>query len=221
MRIRFLGILSLILLSGCIVDKGVVHTVGKGEDFWAICRRYRADPGEVAAINHIKDPSILTPGEKIFIPNAKELRKVKVHHAEPPQPAPKDNDHSVVIQKDGFLWPVKGRVISLFGMRGGVKHDGIDIKAPEGASVRAAAAGIVVFVSSAMKGYGKIIIIKHSEGLYTVYAHNENNLVEKGQKVSKGAIIATVGKTGNAETYHLHFEVRQGKVAKNPLFFLP
>ncbi len=218
MRIRFLGILILIFLSGCIVGKGVIHTVGKGEDFWNICKTYGVDPQEVAEINNLRDPSVIKPGKKIFIPGATKVRKIR-HSAL--DPIEKGREDRIVIEKDRFSWPIKGEVISPFGMREGVRHDGIDIRAPEGAPIKAADGGTAVFVSSGMRGYGKIIIIRHKGGFYTVYAHNKENLVREGDKVSKGEVIASVGKTGNAETYHLHFEVRQGKIVRNPLFFLP
>src|SRR3989304_9736967 len=72
-----------------------------------------------------------------------------------------------------------------------------------------------------MRGYGKIVILKHVDGFFTVYAHNKENLVKMGEEVVKGASIATVGSSGNATTTHLHFEVRYGKTVRNPLFFLP
>ncbi len=218
MRIRFLAILILIFLSGCIVGKGVIHTVEKGEDFWNICSTYGVDPQEVAEINNIRNPSVIKPGRKIFIPGAAKVRKVVQSDPEPLEKGPVDR---IVIEKNRFFWPVSGEVVSPFGMREGVRHDGIDIKAPEGTPIKAADDGTVVFESPAMRGYGKIIILKHADGFYTVYAHNKENIARQGDKVLKGTVIAHVGKTGNADSYHLHFEVRHGKTVRNPLFFLP
>jgi murein DD-endopeptidase MepM/ murein hydrolase activator NlpD len=72
-----------------------------------------------------------------------------------------------------------------------------------------------------MRGYGRIIIIKHSKDFFTVYAHNKENRVRRGERVKSGEVIALVGGSGNATGYHLHFEVRKGKTIRNPLFFLP
>jgi len=91
----------------------------------------------------------------------------------------------------------------------------------EGTPIKAADNGTVAFEDSDMRGYGKIIILKHPDGFFTVYAHNRENLVKNGDSVEKGAKIGYVGSTGNASTAHLHFEVRDGKVVRNPLFFLP
>ena len=106
-------------------------------------------------------------------------------------------------------------------MRKGRPHDGIDITAPEGAPVRAAASGRVIFSSDEIKSYGNLIIIKHEGRFSTVYAHNQKNLVKEGDFVEKGQTIAKVGRTGRATAPHLHFEVRHGKKPRNPVFFLP
>jgi len=116
-----------------------------------------------------------------------------------------------------LIWPVKGPVISRFGSsRPRRSHQGIDIKAPTGTPIHAAAAGTVVF-SGRESSYGRTVKIAHPNGLSTLYAHNSANLVKSGDPVRKGTVIATVGRTGRATTNHLHFEVRRQGVAKNPL----
>ena len=137
------------------------------------------------------------------------------------QKKPLPREGRITVQRDKFLWPVKGNVISNFGMRNGTRHGGIDIKAAEGVTIKAADTGVVAYIDSDMRGYGRIVILKHDDGFFTVYAHNRENLVKMGEKVEKGAPIATVGSSGNATTSHLHFEVRYGKTVRNPLFFLP
>lgn len=117
-------------------------------------------------------------------------------------------------------WPVEGTITSRFGKRRGRAHDGIDISAPTGSSVRAAAAGEVLFAAT-HGSYGNLVVLKHADGLVTVYAHNERNLVRKGQTVRKGQLLGKVGQTGRASGPHLHFEVRKGTTPKNPLRFLP
>ncbi len=119
-----------------------------------------------------------------------------------------------------FSWPAGGQITSRFGRRGHSHHDGIDIAAPEGVAVRAAAAGVVVF-SGVLRGYGNVIILEHPYGLTTVYAHNQRNLVRVGARVRRGALIARLGRTGRATGPNLHFEVRRGKLARDPLLYLP
>ena len=119
-----------------------------------------------------------------------------------------------------FIWPVRGEVSSGFGNRNGHPHDGIDIRAEKGTPVIASADGEVVY-SNHFQGYGKLILIKHSDDYLTAYAHNDENLVKEGKKVQQGDKIAEVGDTGNATGTHLHFEIRQGSTPLDPLLFLP
>jgi len=130
-------------------------------------------------------------------------------------------DHDLPgIQGDGLLWPAPGSVSSSFGPRGNARHDGIDIAAPEGTPVRAALDGTVAYVGS-LRGYGKVVILSHDDGLTTVYAHNSKNLVDPGARVRRGTVIASVGQTGRTTGPNLHFEVRKNNQARDPLVFLP
>jgi murein DD-endopeptidase MepM/ murein hydrolase activator NlpD len=115
---------------------------------------------------------------------------------------------------------VEGEVTSGFGPRRGSFHDGIDISAPHGVPVVAAAAGRVIF-SDEIRGYGKLVIIQHREGYITIYAHNRVNLVKEGQTVRQGQAVAEVGQSGRASGPHLHFEIRKDNLARNPLRYLP
>ncbi len=120
-------------------------------------------------------------------------------------------------EQQGLRWPVQGKITSRFGPRGLFHlHRGVDIKAPKGTPVHAAAAGTVAF-SGRQSSYGRVIKIDHPNGLRTVYAHNSSNFVRAGQHVSAGAVIGAVGQTGRATTNHLHFEVRRQGVARDPL----
>lgn len=119
-----------------------------------------------------------------------------------------------------FIWPIYGKIISSFGLRNGQLHKGIDIKASTGTPIRAVADGRVT-ESNKMNGYGNVIIISHDNEYTTLYAHNESNLVQEGDDVVQGQIIGTVGQTGRASTSHLHFEVWEGVIAKEPLSYLP
>ncbi len=127
-----------------------------------------------------------------------------------------------VYRKSKFIWPVKGRVVSNFGVVGkGRKNDGINIQAAIGTNVKAADKGIVAYAGNELKGFGNLVLIKHADGYITAYAHNDRLYVKKGQKVLRGEKIATVGKTGSVKTPQLHFEVRAGKKAVNPRTYLP
>lgn len=214
-----------ITFSGC-ASPGVYHKVGRGETLWRISKTYGVDMQDIAELNDIRDPAEISAGKSLYIPGVSRVRKVKPY-APPSKKTPavsqerQEPEDRITVQRDRFMWPVKGKVISNFGMRNGTRHGGIDIKAAEGVPVKAADSGVVAYIDSDMRGYGKIVILKHSDGFFTVYAHNRENLVKIGEKVEKGASIATVGRTGNATTSHLHFEVRTGRTLRNPLFFLP
>jgi murein DD-endopeptidase MepM/ murein hydrolase activator NlpD len=119
-----------------------------------------------------------------------------------------------------FAWPLDGRISSAFGLRRGGWHGGIDIRADAGAPVTASLAGIVV-ASRWEPQYGRVIKIEHRGGFTTTYAHNAENLVDIGDHVIAGQRIARVGRSGRATAEHLHFEIRRGGLAYNPLFFLP
>jgi lipoprotein NlpD len=119
-----------------------------------------------------------------------------------------------------LAWPLHGVLYGRFGVRAGARHDGIDIAAPEGTAVRAAADGTAVYVGEP-PGYGAVVILRHAGGLVTVYAHNAAVLVREGARVTRGEAIAKVGQTGRTTGPHLHFEVREGSRPRNPLLYLP
>jgi murein DD-endopeptidase MepM/ murein hydrolase activator NlpD len=125
----------------------------------------------------------------------------------------------------GLIWPVDGLIYSTFNAtRGRRAHGAIDIVTEKGTPIAAAADGIVSVAASGGKnfsGYGKIVIIDHGKGLYTVYAHCNTLLVKMGQRVKQGEYIATVGRTGRASTDHCHFEVRIAGKKYDPLAYLP
>ncbi len=122
----------------------------------------------------------------------------------------------------GFLWPVKGEMLNEFGpMAGKGQHnDGINIAAPRGTPVRAAENGVVAYVGNELKGFGNLLLVKHSDGWITAYAHNERLMVKRGDKVRRGQTIATVGSSGSVTSPQLHFEIRHGTEAVNPTDYL-
>jgi murein DD-endopeptidase MepM/ murein hydrolase activator NlpD len=120
-----------------------------------------------------------------------------------------------------FRWPARGKVISSFGARGtGGANDGINIAVPEGTPVRAAEGGTVVHADDALKGYGKLVLIRHANGYVSVYAHNSELNVKRGESVKRGQVIAKSGQTGNVTAPQLHFEIRKGATPVDPTRYL-
>jgi len=120
-----------------------------------------------------------------------------------------------------FRWPVRGRLISRFGPKSdGGRNDGVNIAVPVGTSVKAAENGVVAYPGSELKGYGNLVLIRHSGDWVTAYAHNSEILVERGATVKRGQIIAKAGKSGSVSKPQVHFEVRKGAKAVDPLSYL-
>jgi murein DD-endopeptidase MepM/ murein hydrolase activator NlpD len=141
-----------------------------------------------------------------------------------PPPAAPAKPATTVMKPTGsgkFGWPVQGKVIGKFGGgTDGLKNDGINIAAPVGAPVNAAADGVVAYAGNQLRGFGNMILIRHADGYVTAYAHNQSLLVEKGAKVKRGQTIARVGSTGNVGSPQLHFEIRKGTEPVDPLTLL-
>ena len=179
----------------------IIYYVKKGESLWSISREYNVKLESIIAANNIKDASRISAGQQLRIPNV---------------PGARSNICN-------FIWPVRGRITSPYGMRviSGRKdfHAGIDIGGPTGTTIVAAESGRVSYAGY-MRGYGNVIILSHDGGYSTVYGHNSVNLVRKGQYVKRGSIIAKLGSTGNATGPHLHFEIRASGKPVNPLSYL-
>jgi murein DD-endopeptidase MepM/ murein hydrolase activator NlpD len=131
----------------------------------------------------------------------------------------KDNDvtHEVMLTGQ-WHWPLKNvDVSSHYGNRGRKFHQGADFRAHIGTPVLAANDGVVVYVGSRIRGYGRMIVLKHDDGFYSVYAHHSKNLVKVGKLVSRGDKIALSGRSGRASGPHLHFEIRRGVESLDPI----
>jgi lipoprotein NlpD len=212
---------------------GVVHVVRRGQTLYRIARTYGVDPADLMSTNGITDPRTLEVGQELFVPGATRVLEVPDAPGTPP-PAPEAADAPRPARADPgreeatassparpvLGWPLKGVLYGRFGARGGAHHDGIDIAAPEGSAVLAAADGTVIFVGK-QSGYGNVVILRHEHGLVTVYAHNSAVLVREGAHVTRGQEVARVGQTGRTTGPHLHFEVRDGVKPRNPLLYLP
>jgi lipoprotein NlpD len=134
----------------------------------------------------------------------------------PVQPAKK-----AMATKGVFVWPVRGTVIKKFGQNGKNANKGIEVSAKGGSAIVAAAAGKVTYSGDGIKGFGNLIILKHDNSYFTVYGFNQANLVKSGSFVSQGQKIALAGKPPAGGNPRLHFEIRRGKEAVNPLALLP
>ena len=145
----------------------------------------------------------------------------KPEKKELPKQGPNENANALSSGKIDFVWPLKGKLILKFVGKGDQVHDGIDISATFAAPVRASAPGRVIYSGSDIKGYGNMVILKHKGSYSSVYAHNSENKVKKGGFVTAGDVIALVGKSGRINTPALHFEIRKGKNALNPISLLP
>tara|TARA_R110000868_G_scaffold2764_5_gene19161 strand:+ start:6349 stop:7470 length:1122 start_codon:yes stop_codon:yes gene_type:complete len=123
--------------------------------------------------------------------------------------------------RGGFIWPVSGRLLSKFGALGkGLQNDGINILARRGTPVRAIQTGVVAYSGNELRGFGNLLLIKHSGGWISAYAHNDQLLVKTGQTVTRGQVISRVGSTGSVDKPQLHFELRRENRAVDPERYL-
>lgn len=224
------------------------HVIQPGETMWRIARRYGLTVDDLARHNGIDDPTRVRAGRVLEVPApepeappAGDTPAAETGHPPAktstglgtPRPAASGDSGggsprraasaaAPSSTRSGYRlrWPVEGSIVARFGTRAGSPHDGIDIAVAAGTAVRAAAAGKVVF-SGRHGGYGNLVIVRHGDGLVTVYAHNSVNLVRKGQHVAAGEILGRVGTASRTGSAQLHFEVREGVEARNPLKYLP
>uniref|UniRef100_UPI003BA8C549 murein hydrolase activator EnvC family protein n=1 Tax=Stappia sp. TaxID=1870903 RepID=UPI003BA8C549 len=120
-----------------------------------------------------------------------------------------------------FRWPAKGRIISDYGSKpGGSRNDGINLALPEGADIKAVEDGTVIYSGNELKGYGNLVLVRHDDGWVSAYAHASELLVKRGDPVRRGQTIAKVGATGSVTQPQLHFELRRGNKAVDPMKYL-
>jgi len=197
--------------------RGVWHPVEPGDTLSEIALRYGVEQEDLSELNDLADPDRLAAGQELFVPGA---GRVIPRAAAPPAVAAASKQRPAAAP-GLFRWPLRGgRLSSRFGRRWGRQHEGIDIAAPKGSPIYAAAAGVVIY-SGTQRGYGNLILVKHGARWVTVYAHNHRNGVKQGQRVAQGDAIGEVGSTGRSTGPHLHFEIRDGGKPRNPLTFLP
>ncbi|MBO6784416.1 MAG: M23 family metallopeptidase [Alphaproteobacteria bacterium] len=226
------------------------YVVQRGDSLYAISRKVGVDMASLARANNLRAPYTIRVGQKLQLPRsaapAAVQRSVQTASLPPatrpdassaaasPTVKPAPPRAPVVTRPvrtvpapppragSGFIWPVEGRVLSTFGAKNnGLHNDGVNIAAPRGAPVRAADNGVVAYAGKEIRGFGNLLLIKHEGGLITAYAHNDAVLVARGDKVTRGQVVAKVGTSGGVETPQLHFEVRQGTRAVDPKKYLP
>lgn len=202
------------------------HTVRAKETLYAISRKYNTDVSTLATMNNIAKPFGLQIGQKLQVPNERRGRvaglsrnapQAKAATAAIKTPSKKPVLPAAPRRVGRFQVPVQGRVISGFGTKAnGLHNDGINIAARQGAPIKAAENGVVVYAGNELRGYGNLLLVRHGEGWVTAYAHASKFLVKPGDRVKQGQSIAEVGQTGNVDQPQVHFEVRKGTRAVNP-----
>ena len=211
------------------VPKAKIHVVKKSETLYSISKRYGLTVSALSRQNNIQPPYTLSIGQKLIVSGGSYGVSAASGTQKSAQPVKKNvkkttsrSSKTISVPKGKkFAWPVKGKIISEYGSHGaGQYNDGINIAGKAGAAIKAADAGTVVYANDELKGYGNLILIKHEKGWITAYAHNEKLLVKKGQKVTKGQKIATMGQTGNVSSPQLHFEIRYKTKVVNPKSYL-
>jgi murein DD-endopeptidase MepM/ murein hydrolase activator NlpD len=230
------------------IAAGGMHKVAAGETLFSLGRKYGVKPYAIADLNKLSHNASLSVGQDIRIPGgagkavAQSLAEAEsTSAAEKPPAASADASETPSAQPTlslkgqdrlaetaapdpslpGFRWPVKGKVISGFGPKStGGRNEGINIAVPEGTSVRAAESGVVAYAGSELKGYGNLVLIRHEGGWVTAYAHAKELFVKRGDTVKRGDVIAKAGETGSVTSPQLHFEIRKGATAMDPVRYL-
>ena len=150
----------------------------------------------------------------------KPARVAALPATDPAAAKPVTSDMATDVPSDGrFRWPVRGRIVGKFGPTGkaGAQNEGVDMAVPMGTEVHAAENGVVAYSGDELKGYGKLILIRHADNWVSAYAHNDELLVKRGDSIRRGQIIAKTGKSGGVDQPLLHFELRKGSQPVDPM----
>ena len=217
-----------------------------GETLHSIARLYGKPVMVLAKANNIPPDTMVKVGERIIIPDLQPGSIVAPRAQAPVAPlagpnlATAESPHSARVATPeapaqentiktaepagglpSFRWPVRGRVIASFGPTpNGSQNDGINLAVPEGTPVKAAEDGVVAYAGNELKGYGNLVLVRHSNGFVTAYAHASDLLVKRGDTVKRGQVIAHSGQTGNVTSPQLHFEIRKGSTPVDPSQYL-
>ncbi len=221
--------------------------VAAGDTLYSLSRKYAVPVNDLAVMNKLSAPFTLSVGQTLRVPDlaaaavtpAKAATEAVSQETQSANAAVKDtapvaaekpkisSDPNKKLPKIGarssskFSWPVRGRVLSHYGAKGnGLFNDGVNIAASRGTTVAAAENGVVAYAGNEVKGMGNLVIVQHSGGWMTVYAHMDTMSVRRGASVKVGQKIGTVGETGKVDEPQLHFEIRKGTKAYNPESYL-
>lgn len=211
--------------SASSVAAGGTYVVKPGDTLYKIAQANNVDVATLTRLNHISDPSQLRVGQTLHLsgsggsapssaPSGGNATPVPIAPPAPAETAPaeKASDASLI----QWAWPASGRIIQGFN----ATTKGIDISGAPGEPVQAAADGKVMYAGNGVRGLGNLILLGHSNGFITAYAHNQTLLVKTGQQVHRGAKIATIGQTDTTSP-RLHFEIRRRGTPVNPMSYLP
>jgi murein DD-endopeptidase MepM/ murein hydrolase activator NlpD len=225
------------------------HVVNPGETLHSIARKHSIPPATLAKANSIPVTTQLRTGMKLTVPGTRTAAAAVATQPKQAAPAPakgvapptvvaeaptkKETANLATETKEleakpdatsalpSFRWPVRGRVIAAYGAKtSGKQNDGINVAVPEGTPVKAAEDGVVTYAGNELKGFGNLILVKHSNGYVTAYAHASELMVKRGETIKRGQIIGKAGQTGDVSSPQLHFEIRQGSQPVDPSKFL-
>ena len=197
------------------------HKIKKGETIYSISRKYGVDRYYLSKINNIKFENKIFAGEMLIIPdNNKKANFSKKESLKTEKKITKRAD-STLDSTVNFIWPVKGKIILKFGeISSGFHNDGINIESKIDKPVAASADGKIIYTGNEIPGFVNLVLIKHKDNWITAYSHLNRINYKSGYIVKKGEKIGTIGKTGNVNSPQLHFEIRRGKKAFNPIKYL-
>lgn len=201
--------------------------VEAGDTVHGISRLYGIPAGEIIDLNGLEEPYIIRVGQRLRLPVTRGTAAEAPWNQGPTGSAPRLEPASAPpdglpapppVSGAGFLWPLEGDILAGFGPGEDGRHnDGVNIAAAAGATVIAAENGTVTYAGNELRGFGNLVLIRHDGGWVTAYAHNARILVSRGDRVRRGQPIAEAGGTGNVGRPQLHFEIRQGTRAVDPL----
>ena len=184
-----------------------------------------AAPGVQPAVAAAAQPAASAPpASRMAVVTADPQQKARLAQATTVEEAPAETPVKASEATGAlptFRWPVRGKVITSYGAKtNGKANDGINLAVPEGTPVKAAEDGVVAYSGNELKGYGNLVLIRHSNGYVTAYAHASELLVKRGDIIKRGQIIAKSGQSGEVGSPQLHFEIRKGSSPVDPLQFL-
>lgn len=239
----YFALLGLVFISACtregppadlVVEERpiVYHIVREGQDLESIARIYNMSREDLVRLNHLREPYQIFVGQRLLVVptlasalssaesySYGDSQGVQMAPHSPGQYVAEPEPQKLTAPTRGaYQWPVRGQIIRTFKRKGPKEQqsDGISIAAPKGTPVRAVNNGVVAMTGNYVSGFGNVVVLKHDGGLMSVYAHLNDVMVKRGQKVHSGQKIGAVGNTGYVKKTQLHFQLRRGTTPINP-----